>query len=286
MIPILSHIGFIIRHPVGRRRPIRCLTDWAKWQITASSQPQVMQFIEEARFFARRGETGVTGNIYVGLHEFIEMAFLLHYLRRDEVFLDVGANVGAYTILASKCVGARTIAVEPVPETAGRLMQNIRLNEIEGQVSVVETALGANEGTVMMTCQHDTMNRVVTKSLGTSRGVYVNMKTVDGLCKNTRPVLIKIDVEGYAIEVLKGAHNCLRDSSLGAVMVELFEADIEPSCKLLSSHGFRCVGYDPWRRSLSPRIPREGNNIFVRNLNEALNRVRTARRVQVKGIEI
>ena len=55
---------------------------------------------------------GATGNLYVGLHEFEEMAFLLHFLRRGDLFADVDANVGSYTILAAVAVGTEAIAFE------------------------------------------------------------------------------------------------------------------------------------------------------------------------------
>lgn len=44
---------------------------------------------------------GATGNVYVGLHEFESMGFVLHVLRSSSAFIDVGANVGAYTVLAA-----------------------------------------------------------------------------------------------------------------------------------------------------------------------------------------
>ena len=55
--------------------------------------------------------TGATQNIYCGLQEFEEMAFLLHFLRKDDLPLDIGANIGSYTILAASSVGARTMAI-------------------------------------------------------------------------------------------------------------------------------------------------------------------------------
>jgi thymidylate synthase len=61
--------------------------------------------------------TGATGNIYAGLHEFEDMAFLLHLLRSEDMFADVGSNIGSYTILASGVVGAKSVAFEPVPST-------------------------------------------------------------------------------------------------------------------------------------------------------------------------
>ncbi len=58
--------------------------------------------------------TGATGNIYAGLHEFDDMAFFLHLLRPEDMFADVGSNIGSYTILASGVVGAKSVAFEPV----------------------------------------------------------------------------------------------------------------------------------------------------------------------------
>jgi hypothetical protein len=47
------------------------------------------------------GMTGATQNIYVGLQEFVDIMLTLHFLRKGDLFLDMGANVGSYTILAS-----------------------------------------------------------------------------------------------------------------------------------------------------------------------------------------
>ena len=44
---------------------------------------------------ARKGMTGASGNIYFGLHEFEEMGFLLHFLREEDLFIDIGAYIGS-----------------------------------------------------------------------------------------------------------------------------------------------------------------------------------------------
>jgi predicted RNA methylase len=75
--------------------------------------------------------TGATGNIYAGLHDFHEMALLLHFLRPCDVFVDIGANVGAYSVLASGVVGAKTFAFEPVPQTFACLRDNVRMNDLQ-----------------------------------------------------------------------------------------------------------------------------------------------------------
>jgi hypothetical protein len=49
----------------------------------------------------KKNETGVTGNIYVGIQDFYEISFALHFLKENDVFADVGANVGFYSIIIS-----------------------------------------------------------------------------------------------------------------------------------------------------------------------------------------
>jgi hypothetical protein len=64
------------------------------------------------------GMTGASINHYCGLDAAADMAFLLHVLHPGDVFFDVGANVGSYTILASGVAQARTLSLEPTPAKA------------------------------------------------------------------------------------------------------------------------------------------------------------------------
>ena len=62
------------------------------------------------------------------------MAFLVHCLRESHLLLGVGANVGAYTVLSSKVVGAGSIAFEPIAETVERLKDQLAINRIVDMV--------------------------------------------------------------------------------------------------------------------------------------------------------
>ena len=60
---------------------------------------------------------GATGNIYAGLHEFVDMMLPLHLLRSGDLFLDVGANIGLFTLfIKQECADATVHAFEPTPE--------------------------------------------------------------------------------------------------------------------------------------------------------------------------
>jgi len=77
--------------------------------------PVLVPWVGSTSQVIETGMTGATMNLYYGLHEAADMAFVLHALRPDDVFLDVGANVGTYSILVSGVAQARTTALEPIP---------------------------------------------------------------------------------------------------------------------------------------------------------------------------
>src|SRR4051812_3701990 len=113
MSAIADLARFISAHPLTKNARLRALGRIAMWQIKCRMQSEVLiPWVENQKLIVKRGMTGATGNIYVGLHEFTDMMFVLHFLRRGELFLDVGANVGTYAVLASGVCKANTWAFE------------------------------------------------------------------------------------------------------------------------------------------------------------------------------
>ena len=109
MDAILNLAGYIAGHPLTRDRKLRAFSRLLRWQVESRLRHEVIvPWVEGTRLAARRGMAGATGNIYCGLHEFEDMAFVLHFLRPGDFFADVGANIGSYTVLASGVCKART----------------------------------------------------------------------------------------------------------------------------------------------------------------------------------
>src|ERR1035437_1568359 len=95
---LVSTARFIIHHPLSRGRKLFNLGRKALWQIGARLVPGPVagNFVNAAELLASPGLAGVTGNVYVGLHEFVDMSFVLHFLRPDDLFVDVGPTLGSY----------------------------------------------------------------------------------------------------------------------------------------------------------------------------------------------
>ncbi len=272
----------LLAHPANRDNRSGALKRWLAWQIGARlvPGPVATPFVDETQLLTTPGAAGATGNIHFGLAEYEDMAFALHFLRPRDLFVDVGANIGAYSILAV-AAGATVIAFEPVAQTATLCERNIRLNDFTSRVVLHRTAIGAASGAVTMTNDLDAMNRVAEDS---GIGERVLMETLDDVIGRQNPALIKIDVEGYEHAVLRGAARTLELETLRAVIIEINGAygaygltrdEVEAPLRVA---GFSPFCYAPRQRELTPGVGAGGNVIFIRDVDAVRARLKGARR--------
>lgn len=171
---------------------------------------------------------------------------ILGLLRPGDVYVDVGSNVGYYAVLASGIVGAagRVIAIEPAPDTAKVLEQNVQLNGA-GNATVVSAAAWKETGQVHITWPKGVHG--FASAVRTDRPVsaLVRADSLNRICADIPRIrLIKIDVEGAELEVLKGADAILARTDY--LIVELSENVVEVR-ELLHAASFevRDMGFKP-----------------------------------------
>jgi FkbM family methyltransferase len=292
-------LRFVWDHPLSRRRRFARLRRFVAWQIGARlvPGPVVVPFVNNTRLLVRPGMEGATGNVYAGLHEFDEMAFVLHCLRTEDLFVDVGANVGTYTLLAASVVGCRCISVEPVARAFSHLIDNLHLNGIERLVEAHCLALGAASGQVQITNSRDTMNRVVTQNDHDKNGstTTVTMTTLDKLVGGRGPTILKIDVEGFERQVIAGGQQTLREPSLLAIILETNQNAARGSSHLQClDNEMRALGYQPYHydgiaRRLAPSMATQAlatNTVYARSIDALLERCGGAPRFRVLDMEV
>ncbi|GGG97054.1 FkbM family methyltransferase [Pedobacter zeae] len=276
--------GFIHTHPLAKKHLIKAYLRFITWQIKTRFNPslQPVKFLHHICFFAKQKLTGITGNIYTGLHEFNEMGFLLHFLNEGDVFFDIGANVGSYTLLASGICRAKTISFEPIPETFSILRQNIALNGLELLVQTENKGVGSKSESIRFSHTEDTTNHAIASDEKIESSVLVPIVSLDECFADKGPILIKIDVEGFESEVLNGADLLLSDQSLKAVIIELNGSggrygydEHEIHLKLLA-YGFKNYTYNPFKRELNTIGLKSDNSIYIRDIEFTKERVERA----------
>ncbi|HEY3988866.1 MAG TPA: FkbM family methyltransferase [Acidobacteriaceae bacterium] len=287
---MLNALRHIWRHPLNREARLSGTVRFVRWQIATRLLPGAavaVPFTDRARLLISRGMYGATQNVYCGLNDFEDMSFVLHYLREGDLFLDVGANVGAYTVLASAAARAQTYAFDPSPAAVDSLRANVELNRIADRVSIEPYALGRAPGTVSVsTSGPSAMHHI--GSEGSSS--LMEMRTIDSY--HLHPSIMKIDVEGYESEVLAGASETAACPELVAIITEnndesvKYGDSIESISSFMSRHGFTAVTYDPWRRSIAAKHKQSDNTLYVRDLEKVKRRVAEAEPFRVFGRSI
>jgi FkbM family methyltransferase len=149
-----------------------------------------------------------------GEFEPVQTKLFIESLKKGDVVFDIGANIGYYTILASKQVGPKgqVYAFEPDPNSLELLKKNIKLNEC-ANVQVVEAALGRKEGDGFLIQDLSNPGESSLAKDGRSKGLKVTMTTLDAFTKARKIKkvdLIKIDVEGAELDILGGAKDFLK----------------------------------------------------------------------------
>ncbi|MES2417956.1 MAG: FkbM family methyltransferase [Bacteroidota bacterium] len=282
--------SFIHQHPLAKQHLFMAYLKWVIWQIKSRLSPgfHKIRFLDQTYFLAKRRLTGITGNIYTGLHEFEEMGFLLHFLRPEDVFFDIGANVGSYTLLASSVCKAKSFAFEPSPATFNILTQNIALNKLDNLVQLANKGVGKEKGILQFSANEDTTNHVIANDEASNYTIQVPIVPLNDYYPAAKPALIKIDVEGFETEVINGAMNVLQDSNLKAIIIELIgggerygynENEIH---KKLLSFKFKAYRYYPLeRRIVETENLGESNTIYLRDLDFVSQRIKNAKSFKI-----
>lgn len=133
-------------------------------------------------------------------------------VRPGAIVLDVGANVGAYTLLFAQWAGrsGRVFAFEPSPSASRSLRRHLELNGA-GNVEVIEAAVCDRQGAATLYDDGFGGRSSLMGSAEHRRGVTVRTTTIDVFCKerSLAPDVVKLDVEGAELDVLKGARRTL-----------------------------------------------------------------------------
>lgn len=219
-------VSEIWHHPANRGARLtaeRRAVTW-HWRTRGAAGEAVRALVTVdgcTRIAARPRQFSAVWTVYDGVHEWEEIQFCLRYLRAGDHFVDVGANVGVFsTLVGTRLPGVRVTAVEPFPPVRQDLLANLALNDLD--VTVVDAAVSDATGTATFEIlNRDVLNRLAPSGSAHDNGITVPVTTLDDLLGTDPPDLVKIDVEGSELLVMRGARRLLADQAAAPVL--LFE---------------------------------------------------------------
>lgn len=182
--------------------------------------------------------------------------------KSDTVFIDVGANIGYYSIWASKFNSAGKIySFEPSEINFKRLNENIACNSLFSQITPIQKAVAASSGPISMTANLDTLNHIVKNEIKSDNAntIKVDCISLDDFAQKENISAIdylKIDVEGYELDVLIGAEKLLMEKKIGIIQMEINNAlqhsghSVDAMLDLLRKHSYILCFYDVKKKGL------------------------------------
>ena len=262
------------KHPLTKKDPLMALARYVWFNICQLiyQKPRIYNWIQPLKFYAEKGDAGIVANIYFKLHDYEDSMFLLDHIKENDLFIDVGANVGHFSLLAGGINKARVIAIEPIQATFNKLTKNIELNNLSSRVTCLLNGVGEKKGNLCFINDRTVMNRIAMEN--EKNTVNVNVITLNDLLKDKDPVFIKIDVEGFELPVLKGAEEVLKNKSLKYLMIEFnnsgkkYGFSDEDVFKFISKYDFIPISYDVKNNLIikeNSYSKHKFNTIFIRN---------------------
>lgn len=242
-------------HPANKHRRMRALASGALWQAykRAVGKPIDIRVHGQLWFRCYPDSHDASRMVYFsGLPDPSEMIFMSRYLRPGDRFIDAGANVGIYTLLAAKIVGpsGHVIAFEPDPGVAERLMENVLRNDL-AWVTIKSCAVADTAGTFAFTVGADTANTLCGLATSSPATRTVQTVTLDAEIKGEGYTMCKMDIEGAEFRALKGASTLLENATPPVWQLELtnrtlarFGSSVAEVQEWLRARGFDLWSYD------------------------------------------
>jgi len=150
-------------------------------------------------------------------------SYIIGNLKLGEIFMDIGANNGYYSILAADLVGpnGKVISIEPNPDVLQRLLYNVKFNNLSNVVTL-NVALSDHDGKAMLYLNKNSEDGLASLAKGEQNQPLceVELKRFDHLFMNEKISIVKMDVEGSEIDIIKGMENYLKSHKKIKIIME------------------------------------------------------------------
>jgi len=200
-------------------------------------------------------------NLVFGLGEPLETEILRKEIKNGDVVLDLGANIGFYTLIAAKLVGkrGRVFAFEPEPANFARLEMNVRLNGYENVVLVQKAVSNRTSRCTLYLSDQDRDTHRIYDIRDGRRFIEVESIRLDDYFHNQRVDFIKMDIEGAEWAALQGMSLLLEKNKRVKILTEFlpsglkgFGIDPKEYLRLLIKYGFKLYSINERKRRMEP----------------------------------
>jgi len=244
----------------------------------------IVKEINESKMYLDIKDNGISAELLSkGIREPFSTEYFKNEIKKGDICVDIGANIGYYALLESRLVGdkGKVYAIEPVPENIKLLKRNIEINQYSN-IDIFQLAVGDNNGSGFIHLFNGSNLHSMNKnnSFESKHRIPVKIITLDKFLEGKPyPNIIRMDTEGYEEEIIKGMKRTLS-------MEKPLKIFMEFHCCLLSDRGvsllktlkladFKVKAFFNEPRSLvlgENKIIRKAHDIFQNGLGSLDNR--------------
>jgi FkbM family methyltransferase len=245
----------------GRFRAIKHRRKMKEWNSLTQGKEYIPYTFDNDIHLNLYSDSILCRVIYEGHFETEELTYYKRYIKEGDVILDIGSNIGLHALYASKLAGIKgqVYAFEPVRKTYTRFVENIELNRFKN-IKHFQLAISDESGEAEITTStdgHDAWNSMAVPSNEEQKNSIrekIRTETLDHFISMnlgaTKIDFIKIDTEGWELNVLKGGENYLKNND-PIIMVEYavdiaknFNRNLEDIYDILTKYGFKLYKYN------------------------------------------
>jgi FkbM family methyltransferase len=271
----IKTLRYIWTHPNCKNQQIQSILKFIGWQFykRLTNKYFDIELIHNVKIRCYPDSYSAATALYCGLYDYNEMNFLLRYLRGNDSFLDIGANVGIYTLLAaSKIQSGSVYSFEVLPKNYNRLIQNLKLNQFQQVKSYAIAVSDFTGNTALNIAEGDSMP-FITNNV-TDNTITVTTDTLDNLLQYesvANLTLAKMDIEGAEILALKGAVSLLKKQRPYVWIMEIndtvnnFGWQKQDVVNFLEDYGYSLYQYDADTNQIQAITveQKQGNNVLA-----------------------
>jgi len=194
--------------------------------------------------------------VRLGIHERSVETLLVDYLKPGNVFYDIGANVGYFSLLAAELCGpeGHVYAIDPTPNNIKIIRHNLDTNGIS-HYTLIEKAVSNQSGSGKLTVLDGTKAYLATGD--DDAAIPIEMIALDDLSRQQRPPnVVKIDVEGAESRVIEGATETLKRAPGLTLIIEVHdEANDQRVRALLQDADYQITSVEAINQRRTSRYP-------------------------------
>jgi len=258
---MIQSLVSISRSPYNKKHPVFALYRLLYWKMIRALKLKNVKFSiwKDRKIYLNYDSFQCMWVMYNYIVDWEEFNLIRDYVNTEDHVADVGANIGYYTVWMSKFISGKGIvhSFEPDQLNFEKLQKNISLNNIQKNTKANNIALSSIDGFIQFTVSLDGENHI--SNVENKNTVKVASSTFDTYCQENSIVnltYVKVDVEGFEADFLKGSADLLKNKNIDILQLEINATvvnsgkSVEDVLWLLKSNGYQLCKYDILKKEL------------------------------------